>query len=358
MSDKNISIESVRFLDIVKPDFSAESVLQIIRDIYGIEGPLQSLESERDLNFRVTAADNTRYLFKISNHREPLDNVDFEIAALNHIARTNPDLPVPRVQATLQGTYIGSAVAKNANEHRVRLLSFLPGIVLSEARRTNALVLNQGKIAARIALALQGFFHPAADRRQLLWDVRQVDSLKPVARNISDQKTRTRILEIIENFQKKILPLLGGMRAQVAHMDLTRFNMVVDESAQESVSGVLDFGDMHHGPLIQDVAIAIADVMEPDPDPFVKAQAFLRGYRHVLPLQSEEIEILYDLVLVYFVTYYLILHSRGDSYFASDKDGVLAMIERLERLGRGKVTDLFSHACAQLRNTKNDSTCR
>jgi 4-aminobutyrate aminotransferase-like enzyme/Ser/Thr protein kinase RdoA (MazF antagonist) len=346
---RNANVDSVRFLDVVKPDFSPESATQILLDVYGVTGSLTPLESERDLNFRVSTSDNKRYLLKISNHEEPSANVDFEIAALNHIAETEPDLPVPRILETLEGGFSGTATAANGVLHQVRLLTFLPGTVLSDVARTDALVFDQGKMAARMALAVQGFFHPAAGNRQLLWDVRQVETLKPVAEKLSDKNVRDVVLGIIDHFRQNIKPQLAGLRSQIAHMDLTRFNMIVDESMPEVVSGILDFGDMHHGPLVQDVALAIADVMQPDPDPFGKAQAFLRGYHHVLTLQSNEIELLYDLVLVYFVAYYLILMRRGDSYYAGDEHDVLETIEALQQMGRDNVTDLFSQACGRPR---------
>ncbi len=341
---RNANVDKVRFLDVVKPDFSLDSALQILTDIYGIAGSLKPLESERDLNYRVTTPDGEGFLLKISNHEEPPDNVDFEIAALKHVAETAPDLPVPRIRNTLDGRYVGKTIAKNGTQHQVRLLTFLPGTVMADVARTTALVFDQGRIAARMGLALRGFFHPAAGSRQLLWDVRQVESLIPIIEKLADQNVRDLVSQIIDNFQANIKPGLAGLRGQIAHMDLTRSNMVVDERAPEVVSGVLDFGDMHHGPLVQDVAVAIADVMQPDPEPFAKAQAFLRGYHHVLPLLAEEIEILFDLVLVYFVAYYLILMRRGDSYFAVDQQGVLAMIEELQQMGRDKVTDMFSQA--------------
>ena len=47
----------------------------------------------------VQASDGSRCVFKISNPSEPAEVVDFQIAALDHIARVSPDQPVPRVVA-------------------------------------------------------------------------------------------------------------------------------------------------------------------------------------------------------------------------------------------------------------------
>ncbi len=346
---KKTDIDTVRFLDIVKPDVSIETARHILKDLYGLSGKLRPLDSERDVNFHVVAVDGGQFLLKISNQEESLDTINFEIAALAHIAKTRPTLPVPRLLNTSDGCTIGSVPVASGVELKVRLLTFLPGTVLADVARTDTLVFNQGKMAAEMALALQGFFHPAAGSRQLLWDIREVGALRPIAEKLANPDTRALILGIIENFQRDIKPDLDGLRGQIAHMDLTRYNMVVANPASEIVSGILDFGDMHHGPLIQDVAIAVADIMQPEPNPYSKAQHFLRGYHHVLPLQRKEIAMLYDLVLAYLATYYLILIRRGATYDEAAQVDVLALIEDFTYRGQNTVTDLFSEACGRPR---------
>ncbi len=339
----------VRFLTIVKPEFSTENVYALLEKKYRLRGEISALESERDLNFRVKTSNGSQYLLKISNQAEFKENVDFEIAALTHIAKTAPSLPVPRPVRTTEGKYVTTVISEKGVLHIVRLLTFLPGTVLSEVERTEKLVFDQGKIVAKMALALQGFFHPAAGSRELLWDVREVTTLSPIADKIADLRVRQVCHDVIQDFETNIKPTLSALRAQIAHMDLSRYNMVVDAAQPEQVGGVLDFGDMHHGPLIQDVAVALADVMQPETRPYQMAQVFLRGYQYVLPLQLKEIELLYDLVLVYLVAYYLICESRGESYSIYDQQHVLALIDDMQCKGREAVTDLFAQACGHPR---------
>lgn len=341
--------KEIRFLDLAKPDISIAEAVQILKNLYGLNGVLKPLESERDLNFRVATPDHKFYLLKISNHLEPSENIDFEIAALNHIAASQEDLPVPRIQKSLRDFDSETAVSAIGHRHAVRLLSYLPGTALSDLPRTDELIFSQGKIAAQMAIALQGFFHPAAGSRQLLWDVRQVAHLKPVSEEIENPEIRTRILSIIDHFQTDIRPKLASLRGQIAHMDLSRFNMVADDSDLNCVSGILDFGDMHHGPLIQDIAVAIADVMYPEGEPLAKAKIFLHAYQHILPLQQKELDLLYDLLLIYLAVYYLILIHRGETYFAEDQQGVLELIEMLQKKGRRHLTEIFSQACGHSR---------
>src|SRR5688500_16422891 len=84
-------------LSTTAPDLSPAQVSALVRRLYGIDGTIQPLAGERDQNCRVETADGSRYVFKISNPSEPVEVIEFQIAALDHIARASPDQPVPRI---------------------------------------------------------------------------------------------------------------------------------------------------------------------------------------------------------------------------------------------------------------------
>lgn len=105
------------------PDLAPAEVQAQVAQLYGIHGSVKPLASERDQNCAVVAADGTRYVFKISNPSEPVSLVDFQIAALEHIAHTSPNQPVPRVVRTLDGrTHSGVALA-DGTPTTVRMLT-------------------------------------------------------------------------------------------------------------------------------------------------------------------------------------------------------------------------------------------
>ena len=55
-----------------------------------------------------------------------------------------------------------------------------------------------------------------------------------------------------------------------------------------SVSGIIDFGDMVHGPLILDLANAAGDFLSPSADAGETIFEMVRGYRSVTPLEEAE----------------------------------------------------------------------
>lgn len=73
-------------LSTAAPALSLPAIQSLVSEKYGIEGTVLPLASERDQNCCIEQADGTRYVLKISNPSEALSIVDFQIAALNHIA--------------------------------------------------------------------------------------------------------------------------------------------------------------------------------------------------------------------------------------------------------------------------------
>ena len=61
------------------------------------------LPSERDQNFRLTTADDRRFVLKIANATEPPEILEFQNAALEHLASREPGLAVPRVLRSVSG---------------------------------------------------------------------------------------------------------------------------------------------------------------------------------------------------------------------------------------------------------------
>ena len=54
------------------------------------------------------------------------------------------------------------------------------------------------------------------------------------------------------------------MRGQIIHGDVHPYNVLVGAGGQ--VTGIIDFGDMVHGPLILDLANAAGDFLTPSAD--------------------------------------------------------------------------------------------
>jgi 4-aminobutyrate aminotransferase-like enzyme/Ser/Thr protein kinase RdoA (MazF antagonist) len=286
--------EDVRFLALSRPDFSVADAERIGRELYGLDAKGKEFYAERDRSFYLRAEDGREFVLKIVHEDEHEANIALQIEALNWIARQEPGLPIPRVQHAGTGAQIGHCPSKDGRDHLVWMLSYLPGTPMMETRFQSTAQREVGRFAGRMDRALRGFFHPAAGR-EVVWDARLAPRLASHLALIEDKADRTLLERIIADFTAGVLPKLDKLRAQVIHNDLNLHNVLVDDAQPDCITGVIDFGDMIHAPLILELAVAGSDIVLAD-DPLDRVQELLRGYHEIVPLTGEETDLLYDLV--------------------------------------------------------------
>ena len=93
----------MKFLDRNQPELSLERVTDIAESVFGLQGELKPLYSERDQNFRLTMPDSSAYVLKIANAEEEPGVLSFQTEALRYIQQQDETLPVPRVVLTKSG---------------------------------------------------------------------------------------------------------------------------------------------------------------------------------------------------------------------------------------------------------------
>ncbi len=103
------------------------------------------------------------------------------------------------------------------------------------------------------------------------------------------------------DFERDVEPLLGRLRRSVIHNDANDYNVIVgggDDfySRDQSVVGIIDFGDLVHSWTVADLAIAIAYAILDKPDPLPAAAHVVRGYHAEHPLTETELAALFGLV--------------------------------------------------------------
>jgi hydroxylysine kinase len=294
------------------PELSPEAVTALVRRLYGIDGSVESLAGERDQNCRVETADGSRYVVKISNPSEAPAVVDFQIAALDHIARASPELPVPRVVRTLEGHTHDTIALADGVHTRVRMLTHLDGIQIRETARTAAQRRAMGTGLAELNRALQGFAHPGAVH-DLLWNVSAAHRLAAKLDAIVDERRRALAGRFMARFIGDVLPRLASLRSQVIHNDYHLYNVLVAPDDHARIVGIIDFGDMLHAPLVGEVATAAAFHMAGD-DPFEGPAQFVAAYHATLPLTDLEQEIVADLMATRHLITALISEWRAARY--------------------------------------------
>jgi 4-aminobutyrate aminotransferase-like enzyme/Ser/Thr protein kinase RdoA (MazF antagonist) len=316
------------------PDLTTAEAAQIARTIYGLEGTMRPLVSERDQNFLLADASGGERVLKVSNAAEERGVVEMEVAAVAHIARVNPELPVPVALPAIDGRLIVEAEVRG-RRHLVRLLPRMPGRTVAPTDLDAAAVGHLGEIVARLGRALRGFFHPAAGRA-IDWDQQRLPGLMPRAELVTDPARRALLDRVLTRFGDRVLPALPGLRAQVIHNDVTLDNLLIDDGLR--VAGIIDFGDMAHTALILDVPATLQSLVRERDDVFTVAEAFLAGYVSVTPLEASEADLLGDLLLGRMAQTILISVERtrrypDNAYIHGWSEPAWDLIGQLDRIG-------------------------
>jgi len=287
----------------ISPQQSTEPVLQgeairLARDIYGLEVSARSLPGEYDHNFQVKTADGRTFVLKVMHETREGAFLDLQCQALQHLADRAPGLVLPRVQLTLQGEAFTKVGLKNGQERFVWLLSFLPGTVLAEVRHHTPEMLDRlGRLLGKIDLALRDFSHPAAVR-ELKWDSAQALWIREYLSYIKDPSKRAMVERVLAHYEAEVVPLIPKLRKSVIYGDANDYNVLVSNADLQSSTAVsvIDFGDMHHGWVVSEPAIAAAYAILGKGEPLAAAVAVVSGFHRVFPLEEVELPALFPLI--------------------------------------------------------------
>ena len=211
---------------------------------------------------------------------------------LRHIAARDPGLPVPRVHRARSGAD-HALVAIAGVTREMMVVDLLPGRHWPAQGFSAPSFRILGGLLARLDRALEGFFD-AALTNALAWDVRRLPALAAFAAEVDDQAARRAVVDAAAAFERR-LAALGGLRSQAIHGDCHAGNLLIDDSGA-SVSGILDFGDMIHAPLVFEPAVSMAEGLSEGIATVPELAALVGGYAEVIKLQAGEVDVLFDAI--------------------------------------------------------------
>ena len=275
------------------PAFSPDELIAIVGDRFSAVGApshVAALDSERDQNARITGAAGT-FVLKVANAAEDHAVLDLQLAMLQHLARTAPQLPVPRVIAADDGS-ASVEVAGPHGRHHVRMVSHLPGHTLAGVERTPELERDLGRRIGELVEGLRGFGHPAAHRSGFLWNLDDAALVLPWLDDVAADDRDVVALAFARHAQR-VTPVFDRLPAQVLHHDANDHNVLVLDGR---VSGIIDFGDATFGRRVNELAVALAYALLDVPDVVVTATNVIGGYTEVAALDADELRVLFDLV--------------------------------------------------------------
>ncbi len=294
-----------QLLSLPPPRMDPDTLAKLVKTQWGLTGTLTPLTSERDLNHRLDTG-TASYTVKLSNPAEAPALTDFQTRALQHSAARDPDLPTPRIVPTVDGQPIAFLP-----EGTLRVLTWCPGTPVAHMPRTPALARATGAALARLTTALEDFDHPAADHI-LLWDLRQFARLAPLMPALPED-LRPTAQAFLHRFKSHIAPALTQLPHQIVHADFNPHNLLADPVQPDTLTGILDFGDMVRSHRVCDLATACSYQIDPT-DPLHLLTPLLFAYHAHQPLTEAETALLPSLITARMLTTLTISAWRAARY--------------------------------------------
>ncbi|WP_174232025.1 aminotransferase class III-fold pyridoxal phosphate-dependent enzyme [Roseovarius sp. EL26] len=269
----------------------------VLQKQWGIDAELTRLNGEYDLNFLAETNDGQRYILKAMRPDCETGLVDLQIKTLQHIAEHAPHLPFPRVCSTSGGQMLKAALDENGYSRLVWVQACLPGRCYAASEpKLPELIQNIGKNLGETDKVLEEFKHPELER-DFKWNLMQAAWIGAHLDAISNPTRRALINDITTKFIT-IKEQLAALPKQAIHNDANDYNILIDGTLSEpqTVSGLIDLGDMCAAPRICDLAIAGAYIVLDHPKPEQALAALVQGYHETNPLSTNEVDLIWLLL--------------------------------------------------------------
>lgn len=303
-----------RDLPTVAADAALAQAALLLKQMFGLQGALHPLAGEKDANFRVETQQGI-FLLKLFHAQAPRAEIELQLAGLLHLAKTAPELPVPRIVPSKTGEPLSSWTPQWPADpaRQALLMSFLPGVPLSDVPASPAVLQQLGRRLAQLDQALAGLQHPAAGRK-LAWDIARLVDLKPIAQQLQGVQDQGLLLAGMAHYEQQVLPRLSALPQQLIHNDFNPYNLLVDAHDHGRLTGIIDFGDMVRSHRLNDLAIAASYHLDGTPAPLGAATAIIRAYHRESALTDIEQELLAELILARLLATICITESRARAH--------------------------------------------
>ena len=252
---------------------------------------IKKLSGYANANYLIIA-NTKKYILKTYTYTEELWRfIKAETDTLLSLQDTNT-LTFPKPIPFLDGSFY-KIENLNGNKTICRLLTFLEGTFLGDSTHNDKLIESLGTFLAQTDVQLGQFTNDTIKARQWEWDIQYLHLNKKYIDDISDTANKNVVRYFFQQFEENVVPILPTLRKQLIHNDFNDWNVLTHKN---TVTGIIDFGDLAHSPLINELAIAITYICFDKENPLKWATTLVTAYHKVLPLKEIEIRVLYYLI--------------------------------------------------------------
>jgi 4-aminobutyrate aminotransferase-like enzyme/Ser/Thr protein kinase RdoA (MazF antagonist) len=332
-------------------NFTTKHIQQLAAEHFDIQVSVKSLPGEIDLNFLVESAEGKKFNLKIANPATTRVYLEFQNALMQRLSQAGLGLEIPQIVRARAGAEITEIIAPDGQICMMRLLTWVEGRNLADARpHTDLLLWRVGEMCGKLSRALLGFDHPGA-HRFIKWDCSQAAWTREYLDKIADTEKRELARYFLHFFEKNAAPLLPELRQSVSYNDANDYNVLLGfDKENPMVPGVIDFGDAVFTHTINELAIACAYCAMHKQDPLAAIFELVKGYHSQFPLTEREAEVLFPLIgarLLISVTcsaMNLAEHPENEYLQISDRPA-WTLLKKLRDMPPALVEAVVRHAC-------------
>ena len=318
---------------------TAREAESLARELYGLSGAAKELPGEYDCNFHFRAGDGQEFVLKCMHPARESAFIEMQCAALNHLAGSAPQLPLPRLRPTIKGQMYAQSTDAGGESRLVWMLSFLAGKTLANANPHPPELLRElGKFLGAMDAALVDFDHPAA-HRELKWDSSRSHWVCEHLDRIGEPQRRALVEYFVSLYRELAESPQQALRKSLIYGDANDHNVLVSAvwPQPRQIAGVIDFGDLHHGWIASEAAIAAAYAILGKTEPLAVMREIVRGFHESFPLNETEIAAIFPLTamrLAVSVVNSAIRKTQkpDDEYVVVSESGAWDALERLARI--------------------------
>ncbi|XP_061883587.1 hydroxylysine kinase-like [Entelurus aequoreus] len=352
-----------------KPNLSQSQAAELVKKRYNLTASEVSfLPAWEDQNLHVVTEERGQFVLKIMNSEDSKKPAVAEVQtyAMNFLREKG--LPTQNTLKTTTGQVMfleDIDCGHGLQKFLVRLLTYLPGIQIAKAPFSPQLLYDVGQSAARMDLVLKEMKHPqlsVLQRDDLTWSLSNVLLLEKYMNVVDGHPLQAGVRTVLHQYKTCVAPKYSAFRKCVIHGDINDLNVLVqaDESNAYKISGIIDFGEIHFGYYVHELAITIMYMMLEHPKPIEVGGAILAGWESIFPLNKTEKDCLFWLVLSRFCQtlvlsrYAVTLQPENEEYLMyTSKNGVRILLELL-KVGKGQVEKVWFQTAADLNHKKTE----
>ncbi|MBS1598171.1 MAG: aminotransferase class III-fold pyridoxal phosphate-dependent enzyme [Bacteroidetes bacterium] len=326
--------------------FSETEIENLLKKYYQLDAKVKPLTGEYEFNYLLTAADGSKYIFKVASDDNSYDFFDAQVKIVNHLSQSEVADKFFRYIPNQDGQPI-TIFDDGDRKYYLRLLTFLEGeFWVNIKEHPDSHYTELGIFLGKMDKSLQNFSHPAM-HRYYVWDISNAADANRKLNCIKNHERRRIAGYFLLQFETEVQPLISSLRHTYAHHDANDTNILVQGN---KIAGLIDFSDMVYTALINNLAVACTYAMLNTGDPLRAATLVVKGYHESFPLTEQELDLLYYLIasrLCVSVTqsaYNASIETNNEHHFISEKPA-WDLLYKLIRINPIKAQNSFRQTC-------------